>query len=46
MKEMKNAIDSICSRVEKIEDRISKSEDRNFEITQLEANRGKGNEEE
>ena len=41
---MKNAIESICSKGEQMEDRISESEDRNFEMTLLEENKGKKNE--
>lgn len=41
MSEMKNAIESICSKGEQIEDRRSESEDRNFEMTLLEENKEK-----
>ena len=36
MNEMKNAIESINSRIDQTEDGLSELEDRNFEITQSE----------
>ena len=39
MNEVKNAIESICNKVEQMEDRINEWEDRNFEIIQLEKNK-------
>lgn len=35
MNEMKNAAESICSRVEQMEDRINDWQNRNFETTHL-----------
>ena len=46
MNYMKNTIEKICSRAEKMEDRISELENRNFEITQLEQNKEEKNEKE
>lgn len=42
---MKNATDTICSRGEQMEHKISELEDRNFEITQWKAKRKKRKEE-
>lgn len=38
---MKNAMESICSRIEQLEDSISDLEGRNFEIIQLKVNKEK-----
>lgn len=41
MSEMRNVKQSICDRVEHVEHRLSKLQDRNREITQLEENNNK-----
>lgn len=41
MNEVKNSIERICSRVQQMEDRISKLGNRNFKINQLKENKEK-----